>query len=130
MKRVRPYLLGLLLTALPVSAAERPAPPTPEQLAFFETKIRPVLVTHCYECHAEGAKIVQGGLRVDHRAGLLKGGDSGPAITPGKPGQEPAVERAAVRRNRDAAEGKIGPVGRQGFRNLDRDGGARSAPSG
>lgn len=84
MKRVRPYLLGLLLTALPVCAAERPAPPTPEQLAFFETKIRPVLVTHCYECHAAGAKIVQGGLRVDHRAGLLKGGDSGPAITPGK----------------------------------------------
>ncbi len=84
MIRVRPYMLGLLLTALPVCAEERPAPPTREQLEFFETKIRPVLVTHCYECHAAEAKIVQGGLRVDHRAGLLKGGDSGAAITPGK----------------------------------------------
>lgn len=85
MIRVRPYLLGLLLMALPVCAAEHPAPPTPKQLEFFETKIRPVLVTHCYECHAAGAKIVQGGLRVDHRAGLLKGGDSGAAVVPGKP---------------------------------------------
>ena len=46
---------------------------TPEQLEFFEKKIRPVLVEHCYECHAAGAKIIQAGLRVDHRAGLLKG---------------------------------------------------------
>jgi hypothetical protein len=55
---------------------------TEQQLTFFETKIRPVLVEHCYECHAAGAKIVQGGLRVDHHAGLLRGGDSGPAIVP------------------------------------------------
>ncbi len=55
---------------------------TEQQLTFFETKIRPVLVEHCYECHAAGAKIVQGALRVDHRAGLLRGGDSGPAIVP------------------------------------------------
>lgn len=52
--------------------------------AFFESKIRPVLVEHCYECHAAGAKIVQGGLHVDSRDGLLKGGDSGPALVPGK----------------------------------------------
>jgi len=65
-----------------VAAAEQVAP-TPEQLAFFESKIRPVLVTHCYECHATEAKIVQGGLRVDHRDGLLMGGDTGAAIAPG-----------------------------------------------
>ena len=58
---------------------------TEEQLTFFETKIRPVLVEQCYKCHAAGAKIVQGGLRVDHRAGLLTGGDSGAAIVPNKP---------------------------------------------
>jgi phosphoglycerate dehydrogenase-like enzyme len=42
--------------------AQEPAA-TPDQIRFFETKIRPVLVEHCYECHAAGAKIVQGGLR-------------------------------------------------------------------
>jgi flagellar biosynthesis/type III secretory pathway chaperone len=56
---------------------------TPDQIKFFETKIRPVLVEQCYECHAAGAKIVQGGLRVDHREGLLRGGDTGAAIVPG-----------------------------------------------
>jgi hypothetical protein len=53
---------------------------TPAQLEFFESKIRPILIEHCYECHAADAKIMQGGLRVDHRAGLLNGGDSGPSI--------------------------------------------------
>lgn len=53
---------------------------SPEQLDFFERKIRPVLIEHCYECHAADSKIIQGGLRVDHRAGLLKGGDSGSSI--------------------------------------------------
>jgi len=79
--------LGLLvvsLTAVPVVAADRPAPPTPKQLTFFESKIRPVLVAHCYECHAADSKIVQGGLRLDSRSGLLRGGDSGPALVPGK----------------------------------------------
>ncbi|MCX7399711.1 MAG: DUF1553 domain-containing protein [Planctomycetales bacterium] len=56
---------------------------TPDQIKFFETKIRPVLVEQCYECHAAGARIVQGGLRVDHREGLLRGGDTGAAIVPG-----------------------------------------------
>ncbi len=58
---------------------------TPEQLAFFEKKIRPVLVEHCYECHSASAKIIRAGLRVDHRAGLLKGGDSGASIVPNEP---------------------------------------------
>ncbi|MEQ1826261.1 MAG: DUF1549 domain-containing protein [Pirellula sp.] len=65
---------------------------TPEQLEFFEKKIRPVLVEHCYECHAAGAKIVQAGLRVDHRAGLLKGGDSGPSIVPNEPARSPILK--------------------------------------
>lgn len=53
---------------------------TDEQLRFFESKIRPVLVERCYQCHAADAKILRGGLFVDSREGLLKGGDSGPAI--------------------------------------------------
>src|SRR5687767_13216069 len=54
-------------------------------LDLFEKKIRPVLVERCYECHSAGAKKVKGGLLLDTRAGLHKGGDSGAAIVPGKP---------------------------------------------
>ncbi len=60
---------------------------TPEQEKFFETKIRPVLVTQCGKCHASSAKKLRGGLRLDSREGLRRGGDSGPAIVPGKPDQ-------------------------------------------
>ena len=53
---------------------------TESEVTFFETRIRPVLVTHCYECHSAESSILKGGLRLDDRAGLLKGGDSGAAI--------------------------------------------------
>ena len=77
-------LVLLLITATtPVTAADEPAHvATAEQLAFFETRIRPVLVTHCYQCHSSESRIVQGGLRLDSQAGLARGGDSGPAISP------------------------------------------------
>ena len=51
----------------------------------FETRIRPLFVEHCYECHAGGPKKEKGGLRLDTRESILKGGDSGPAIVPGDP---------------------------------------------
>jgi hypothetical protein len=54
-----------------------------EELAFFERKIRPVLIEHCYECHESSSDQLKGGLAVDTRAGLAKGGDSGPAVVPG-----------------------------------------------
>lgn len=95
MRSVWRSLLGLLLITAPAYAADQPASPTPEQLTFFESKIRPVLVTHCYECHAADSKIVQGGLRLDSRNGLLKGGDTGPAIVPGK--TEPSLLLQALR---------------------------------
>jgi hypothetical protein len=59
--------------------------PTPEQLEFFENKVRPVLVERCYECHSSDAKKIKGGLYLDTREGLLKGGDSGPSVAPGDP---------------------------------------------
>jgi len=59
----------------------KPAEPTePAQLEFFEAKIRPVLVQHCYECHSADAKNIKGGLLLDTRTATLKGGDSGPAV--------------------------------------------------
>jgi hypothetical protein len=59
--------------------------PTPEQLTFFENKIRPVLFESCYECHSATATKIKGGLVLDSRAGVQKGGDTGPAVTPGDP---------------------------------------------
>lgn len=56
-----------------------------DDLAFFETRIRPVLVEHCYECHSADSKILRGGLLVDSRDPFRKGGDSGPAFVPGNP---------------------------------------------
>src|SRR5690606_38990052 len=56
-----------------------------QQVEFFETKIRPVLVEHCYECHSADAKSVRGGLLLDSREGTRAGGDSGPAVVPGEP---------------------------------------------
>lgn len=61
------------------------ATPTPEQIEFFESKIRPVFVEHCYSCHSEKAEKIKGGLKLDTRDALLKGGTSGPVITPGDP---------------------------------------------
>jgi hypothetical protein len=55
---------------------------TMAQTEFFESKIRPVLASACYDCH--GPEKQKAGLRLDWRDGLLKGGDSGPAIVPGK----------------------------------------------
>jgi hypothetical protein len=57
--------------------------PNAANLALFERKIRPMLVAHCYECHSADSKELKGALALDTRAGLLQGGDSGPAIVPG-----------------------------------------------
>jgi hypothetical protein len=70
-------LVGLLawLLARPVEAAD------PAGVEFFESRIRPVLVEHCYACHsrqAESAGDLRGGLRLDDAAGVRAGGDSGP----------------------------------------------------
>jgi hypothetical protein len=52
---------------------------------FFERQIRPILAEHCYSCHSVRASESRGGLQLDSRAGLLAGGDSGPAVAPGNP---------------------------------------------
>jgi hypothetical protein len=61
------------------------AEPNAAGIEFFEKKIRPVLVEHCYECHSSKTKNSKGGLRLDTREAVLKGGESGPAIVAGKP---------------------------------------------
>ncbi len=52
---------------------------------FFEKKIRPLFAEHCYKCHSKDAEKIKGGLLLDTREGLLKGGDTGPAIIAGDP---------------------------------------------
>jgi cytochrome c553 len=76
--------LGTLLALAGRSTAQDAAAGA-EEAKFFETRIRPLLIDSCTKCH--GAEKQRGGLRLDSRAALLKGGDSGPAILPGKPGE-------------------------------------------
>jgi len=52
------------------------------KVEFFERRIRPVLIRHCYECHSAAATEVKGGLRLDSRDLIRKGGESGPAVVP------------------------------------------------
>ena len=56
-----------------------------KQTAFFEKKIRPLLIKHCYECHSEEAEERQGGLLLDRRSGWIAGGDTTKAVLPGEP---------------------------------------------
>lgn len=78
-------LLILLCLAVPATAQDAQSESTgsPADTAFFEQKIRPVLVQHCYSCHSADSEKIRGGLLLDTAAGLLLGGDSGPAIVPG-----------------------------------------------
>ncbi len=84
----------LLLTFLSlVLALCSPAVPLrADNSEFFETKVRPVLVQHCYGCHSRQAKKLRGGLRLDSREAMLVGGDNGPAITPGQPDKSRLIE--------------------------------------
>src|SRR5437588_5872886 len=95
--------LALLATGRPAAASAEDA-----GVAFFETKVRPVLVRHCYKCHSAQAGKHKGGLLLDSRAGLRKGGDSGPAVVPGRPGDSLLIR--AVRHAGDTA--KMPPKGK------------------
>ena len=81
----QPTFTILLFTSILGGSYLCAAPPTANERAFFETKIRPVLVKHCYECHATDADEVGGKLLLDSRVAVLRGGESGPALVPGDP---------------------------------------------
>src|SRR2546430_1776084 len=66
---------SLLLASLPAFCATSP---------MFEKDIRPILKAHCFDCHGEGDKL-RGGVDLRLRRLMLKGGDEGPVIVPGKP---------------------------------------------
>src|SRR5882757_4895619 len=70
-----------LVIALPIVNGQSPG------AEFFEKKIRPVLTASCYGCHASTLKKPRGGLVLDTKEGLKKGGSSGPVVIPGKPSE-------------------------------------------
>jgi len=83
----RSFFLLLPFIAVSVVEAEeidaKPASASPEQIRFFENKIRPLLANACYECHSEDWQ--ESDLRLDTLQGMLTGGKAGPALLPGKP---------------------------------------------
>src|SRR2546427_10793012 len=85
-------LLAPPTLAIEVAVPASQTPPTAQSVEYFEAKVRPVLAANCYDCHTDER---MGGLRLDSREGLLKGGESGPAIVPGDPDKSLMI--AAVR---------------------------------
>ncbi len=103
-----------LVTSLPCVWAEDPQPAakllTADQTDFFEKKIRPVLVKHCYQCHSQEARtanLLKGGLLLDSREGFLTGGDSGSAIEPGKPDESLLLEALRYETIKMPPKGKL-----------------------
>ncbi len=79
-----------------------------DALRFFETEIRPILAAKCYACHSGQTENPFAGLRLDSRAGMLRGGLSGPALEPGKPAASKLIE--AIRYESDQL--RMPPTGR------------------
>ena len=78
-------LLFLAMAFLGCSPLVDAAMPNQQVVDVFEKTVRPLLVRHCYECHGPDAGRGEANLRLDSLAAILKGGDSGPAVVPGKP---------------------------------------------
>ena len=97
------YLLAVATT--PLRADNNDA----KDIEFFEKRIRPILVKHCYECHSEQAKEREGGLLLDRRSGWLEGGESGKAVLPGEPGASLLIQAHLGRRNGPHADGADWP---------------------
>ncbi len=68
-----------------MNASNAGSPANKKGIAFFESKIRPLMIDHCQKCHDGSAGKSKGGLTLDTRAGWQKGGDTGKVIVPGKP---------------------------------------------
>ena len=109
MKIAIPALLAAaMLSSLAKAADEKIL--APEQLEFFEKKVRPLLVSKCYECHSANSSKIKGGLLLDSQEGLLRGGDSGAAIVPGEP--EKSLLLKAIQQPDDEQRMPPAPQGR------------------
>jgi hypothetical protein len=89
------FAVPLVLSMQAIADETTVSQPSPQEVDFFEKEIRPLLVTHCFECHS-GSE-AKGGLRLDSRPGIVAGGDSGPAFQSDSPDQSLILK--AVRYN-------------------------------
>ncbi len=80
-------MAGVLCVIFHLGGASAAAAPSLAQLEFFESKIRPIFVDNCYKCHSSQSEKLRGHLSLEFRDGIIKGGDTGPAIVPGDPDQ-------------------------------------------
>lgn len=115
----------MLLTALTyipsaIRAADAPDPAAARK--HFETHVRPVLAQQCLHCH--GAKRQRGELRLDSHAALLKGGESGPAIVPGRPDESLLIEAIEHRSLQMPPESKLADHEIEALKQWIRDGAA------
>lgn len=76
---------SITLTLLLLVSARAPAADKPAEIAYFEKHVRPLLIRRCYSCHSARSKPIRGELKLDTRRGWQTGGESGPAIRPGRP---------------------------------------------
>ncbi len=83
LKRIVLWQTLALLCVVGHSLVAAPAEPDAKGVEFFEKKIRPILVESCYKCHSQNGEKPKGGLLLDTREGLLKGGNNGPGVIPG-----------------------------------------------
>jgi hypothetical protein len=99
-------LVAVVFAAAALQAqTSKPAIPEPQALEFFEKRVRPILVDNCFICHGE--KKQKAGLRLDSRAALLKGSETGPVVTPGNP-----ADSVLIRAIRQEGELKMPPKGK------------------
>jgi hypothetical protein len=93
MRYSRAFLAAIWLGVFSGSSAL--AEPDPQAVKFFEDRIRPLLVKHCYECHSE--EVAEGKLRLDTKSGWERGGERGPAIVPGDPSASLLIRAVSYR---------------------------------
>ena len=101
--RVTMGIVVLLMGGTVLAESGSAADSGPAGVEFFETKIRPLLADHCYKCHsadANAAGKLKGDLFLDSRAGVLKGGEKGAVVVPGKP-EESLLIQAVRYQNKD-----------------------------
>ena len=96
-------LVLVALIAACLASTGRTQEPSRQQIEFFESKVRPILVENCYQCHSVSADDIEGGLLLDSRLGWQKGGESGPAIIAGDTDNSLLIE--AIRYEEDVISG-------------------------
>src|SRR5262245_66691155 len=100
-------LVSTLLAVVAVEFARADGPTTAaEKDKFFDTKVKPILQTHCLGCHG-GEKKVKGDLRLTTRESILKGGENGPAVSLQEPDKSLLIEAIHYRDRKMPPKGKL-----------------------